>query len=122
VAGVAFTDRWVLWTAVLAGPVAWAVQLQAVYTLAAPVSEGGLPAWLHLTSLVCLLAATAGAWLGWRGWRTVGGWPSERDEPRAGRVRLLTVLGVLTSLLFSVVIVAQWLAVVILPVHRTGAG
>ena len=50
-------DARLLWVGLLAGPVAWAVQLQAAYAMAAWACDGG-PAWpLHLTSLVCLLAA-----------------------------------------------------------------
>jgi hypothetical protein len=104
-----------LWVGLLAGPVAWAVQLVAVYATSAWVCDGG-PAWLlHLASLACLLAAAGGAFLGWRDWRKVGGWPGGADELDLGRTRLMAVLGMMTGTLFSLVIFAQWLAVMILP-------
>jgi hypothetical protein len=120
VAGVRATDTGVLWAAVLAGPVAWAVQLQTVYALAAPAGEGWSEAPLHVVSLLCLLAAAGGGYLAHRGWRTVGGWPSGADEAATGRARLLTVLGQLTGALFAVVILAQWTAAVMLPAHPVG--
>lgn len=96
-----------LWVGVLAGPVAWAVQLQAVYAEAAWAVGNG-PHWLlHATSLACLLAAVAGGWLAWQ---SVSGWPSDRDEPAAGRTRFLALLGVMSGATFALVIVAQWVA------------
>lgn len=104
-----------LWVGFLAGPVAWAVQLLTVFTLTAWRCDGG-PAWvLHLASLVCLLAAAGGGYLAWRDWRTVGGWPGGSDEVTAGRTRLMAVLGMMTGALFAVVILAQWVAVIVLP-------
>ena len=104
-----------LWLGLLAGPVAWAVQLLAVFSMAAWVCDGG-PAWLpHLASFLCLLAAAAGAYLGWRDWRRVGGWPESSDAVDLGRTRLMVVLGLMSGTLFSLVILAQWIAVMVLP-------
>ena len=119
--GARATDTGVLWAAVLAGPVAWAVQELGVYVLAAPAAEGWSEVPLHLVSLVCLLAAVGGGYVAHRGWRTVGGWPSGADETASGRTRLLTVLGQMTGALFAVVILAQWLAAMMLPAHPTGS-
>jgi hypothetical protein len=121
VARLKLTDTRILWPALLAGPVAWAVQLQGVFALSAWANEGGGSVPLHAISALSLLAALGGAALAWRAWRTVGGWPSGTEGPDVARVRYLTVLGVLTGALFAGVIVAQWIAVVMLP-HTTGAG
>jgi hypothetical protein len=110
-------DTGQLWVGLLAGPVAWAVQLQAVYALAAWAGDGGSLLPLHLVSLVCLLGAVAGWRLAWRSWRAVGGWPSGGDEVAAGRTRLMSVLGLMTGTLFSLLIVAHWVAVAMLPPH-----
>lgn len=108
-------DTRVLWAGVLAGPVAWAVQLVAVYAMAAWRCDGG-PAWpLHLGSLACLVVAAGGATLAWRDWRAVGGWPGASEEVAVGRTRLMSVVGVMTGSLFVLVIFAQWLAVIVLP-------
>jgi hypothetical protein len=112
---MAATKTPLLWAGLLAGPVAWAVQLQAVYALAAWACDGG-PAWpLHLASLACLLAAGGGAALSWRDWKAVGGWPGASEAAAVGRTRLLTVLGMMTGVLFALVILAQWIAVIVLP-------
>lgn len=114
------TDTRVLWAGVLAGPVAWAVQELGVYTLAASAGEGWSEAPLHALSFVCLLVAAGGGYLAHRAWLVVGGWPSAADDPARGRVRALGVLGQLTGALFSVVIVAQWIAAIMLPARPTG--
>lgn len=108
-------DIRLLWVGLLAGPVAWAVQLQVVYAMAAWACDGG-PGWpLHLASLFCLLAAAGGVYLSWRDWRTVGGWPGASEEVALGRTRLMAVLGMMSGTLFAIVILAQWVAVMILP-------
>lgn len=114
-------DTRFLWAGLLAGPVAWVVQLQAVYALSAWATERDRPAALHLVSLLCVAATLGGGLLAWRAWRAVGGWPTGAEAPAVGRTRYLAVLGVMTGGLFVIVIVAQWLAVVILP-HTQGAG
>ena len=114
------TDTRVMWPALLAGPVAWAVQLQGVFALSAWATEGGGFALLHAVSALCLLAALGGGFLAWRAWRTAGGWPGGTEAPDAARVRYLGVLGTMTGVLFACVIVAQWVAVVMLP--RTMGG
>jgi hypothetical protein len=109
------SDVGLLWVGLLAGPIAWAVQLLVVFSMAAWVCDGG-PAWLtHLVSLLCLLAATGGAYLAWRDWRTVGGWPESEDAVDLGRTRLMAVLGMMGGALFGFVILAQWIAVMVLP-------
>jgi hypothetical protein len=111
----------VLWAAILAGPVAWSVQLQTVYAASAWVCDGGPSAFLHLASLLALAAAAAGAYTSYRAWGTVGGWPSPIDDSHAGRLRLMSVLGMFTGGLFAAAIVAQWLAAILLPVCPTSA-
>jgi hypothetical protein len=122
VAALKLTDAPVLWVGFLAGPVAWAVQELAVFGLSAWACEGGPAAVLHVVSALCLAGALGGGYLAWRGWRTVGGWPTGADEPEPGRARFMTTLGVLSSALFSWLIVAQWLAAVLLPLCPTAGG
>ena len=52
----------------------------------------------------------AGAWVAWREWTRAGAeWPDEGVSP-AARSRFMAMLGLLGSLLFAAVILAQWLA------------
>jgi hypothetical protein len=115
------TDTRVLWPALLAAPVAWVVQLQGMFSLSAWATEEGNRVPLHVVSALCLLVALCGGYLAHRAWRTVGGWPMGTEAPDAARVRYLTVLGMMTSALFVCVIVAQWVAVVMLP-DKMGGG
>jgi hypothetical protein len=105
------------WLGLLAGPVAWSVQLVLVYALSSWTCDGDTLAPLHVASAVCLLVAVAGGYFACRWWRSLGGWPSDHDEAAAGSSRTMLVLGVMTGTLFSFVIIAQWLAAVVLRAH-----
>jgi hypothetical protein len=105
------------WFGLMAGPVAWSVQLVLVYALSSFTCDGEGLAPLHVASFVCFaLAATAGVF-SWRWWRSLGGFPSDHDETATGRSRMMLFLGLMTGTLFSVVIIAQWLAAVVLFAH-----
>jgi hypothetical protein len=105
------------WLSLLTGPVAWSVQLVLVYALSSWTCDGDTLAPLHVASAFCLAAAATGGVFSWKWWRSLGGWPSDHDEAAAGASRTMLVLGVMTGTLFSVVIVAQWLAAVVLLAH-----
>lgn len=102
------------WLGLMSPPVAWAVQMLTVYTLAPWSCAHGPLLPLHVVSALSLLIAASGSLLAWRSWRAVGGWPSSADEATLGRTRLMTLLGAMTGTLFSLVISAQWLAVFLL--------
>jgi hypothetical protein len=114
------TDTPVLWAGLLAGPLAWVVHLQGAFALSAYFTEQENFAPLHVLSVVCLLVAVGGLVLSRRGWGTVRGLPSGTEGPDTARVRYLTFVGMMTGVLFTCVIVAQWIAVMLLP-HRMGA-
>ena len=102
-----------LWTGVLGGAIVWAIQLQAGYAISRFSHEHP---WLttvhHVISAVSVLAAAACALLAWRDWRRLGGGrPRGTEGGVTGRSRFLAALGVITSGLFAVVILAQWVAV-----------
>lgn len=100
------------WTGFVGGPVAWALQLQAVYAFTPFVSEDRII--LHVICFACLLLAVGSLLVAWRNWRGVGGWPSGSDEGVTARVRLMSVVGLMTGTFFVFVIVALWLAVLML--------
>jgi hypothetical protein len=104
----------VSWMALLAGPIACAVQLQLVYALAIWACGGGKRLPMHLATLLCLLAATTGAWMAWGELRT------EAQSTRLGmvesreRAHLMAVVSLMSGSLFALVILAQWIAVMLL--------
>jgi hypothetical protein len=102
-----------LWAGVLLGPVAWAVQLQAGYALSRfSYEQRWLTAVHHAVSAASLLIVVGALVLAWRDWHRIG-----RGQPRGieggvpGRSRFMAVLGMFTSALFALVILAQWVPV-----------
>ena len=99
-----------LWFAVLAGPAAWMLGLNVQYAMVrlACAKTAMLP--LHLLSLATLLLAAAGGVVAWREWRRTGReWPGE-GPGALPRSRFMVALGLLSSPLFALVILAQWVA------------
>lgn len=103
------------WTGLLAGPVAWLLQLQVAYTLipwACTHDQQGIS--LHVVTLVALLLSVAGAFVSWREWQRAG---RELPGPAGGpipRSRFMAVMGLATSAFFFLVILMQGLASFIL--------
>jgi hypothetical protein len=102
-----------LWVAFFLGPAAWAVHLQVVYAASQQVCDGTFSkSTLHIISALCLIASVVGGLLAMALWLRAGAvWPSERGDDLTARARLLSAEAMLTSLLFSLVIIAQWLSV-----------
>lgn len=99
-----------LWAAVLAAPLAWMLGLNAGYALVLVACAGGSMLPLHLVSFVTLLLALGGGWVAMREWRRTA---AEGQLEAAGtlpRSRFMAALGLLTSALFGLAIVAQWAA------------
>lgn len=101
-----------MWAGVFSGPVAWAIQFQISYTLAPFIcNHRWLALCSHLVTVVLLVAAVGGGWLAHGHWRQLGGgWPKGGDAGTEGRTRFLSVVGMMTSALFSLLILAQWAA------------
>jgi hypothetical protein len=102
-----------LWAGFVLGPVAWALHLQLVYAASQQACEGNLEVTsLHVMSALCLAAAIVGVlltiWL-WRHERFTA--PSQFDGEYVARRRFMSVEGLMTGTLFSLVIIAQWIAV-----------
>jgi len=107
-----------LWIGVLTGPLVALLEQEVQYLLVPGACAGGRELPLHVTALIALLLI-AGAGLGAaREFRRAGQVADESGGPRA-RSRFMAAVGVLTSIVFALVIAAHWLAVVILGVCRT---
>jgi hypothetical protein len=106
-----------LWLAFALGPVAWAVHLQAVYAASQQVCQGDASSMtLHVISVACLAAAVIGG--GLAGWECFRGGAEPPDEYEGGlraRRKFMSFEGLLTSALFTVLIIAQWTVVAALP-------
>ena len=99
-----------LWFALLAGPLAWMLGLNAEYGLVRVACDKNSLVGLHLVSVATLLLALAGGRVSWREWKLAGReWPGEEGGP-VGRSRFMAALGLMGSALFALTIVAQWVA------------
>ena len=103
-----------LWFAVLAGPLAWMLGLNAQYSLVRLACAKGNMLYLHAVTVLTLALALAGVWMALREWRRTGRhWPDEHGGTMS-RSRFMAVVGLMAGALFSLTIVAQWLANVFL--------
>jgi hypothetical protein len=96
----------VTWTGLFGGPLVWFLSQQASYALVPWACHGGSVIAIHLVNLAALLVVVAAGAMAWRDWRRAG---DVRDEvaPPAGRARFLGLVGLMLSVLFGLVILAQ---------------
>jgi hypothetical protein len=95
-----------LWTGVLAGPVAWALDLWLSYALVKWTCSSQRSLLMHLISPACLALVVGGAVVSW--WalrRTSGQTTTDAGDPLA-RARFMAMLGFTSSALFALTIVA----------------
>jgi len=98
-----------LWIGMLLPPIAWAIQLQAMWL----TSEYGCFTsdfmWNHVVSIIGLVVSAIGAliaYLEYRKWEPAG--DNARFEAGSRR-RFMAMVGVMSGALFTVIIFAQWL-------------
>ncbi len=107
-----------LWLGFLAPPLAFLTNLGVAYAVVPGSCSADISWPLHLTAALMLAVALGSGWLAWREWTRAGReWPTEQPEPGV-RVRFMAALGSIGAALFSLLIAAQWLAMVILPQCR----
>ncbi|MBV9211717.1 MAG: hypothetical protein JOZ52_13845 [Acidobacteria bacterium] len=98
-----------LLTGLLGAPFVWLMQMQALYLFAVWICKGS-KAPLYLTTVIALVLVACVCLVAWRCWQRSGrSWPG--DEGGAlPRSRFMAALGVLTSALFFLLILAQGIA------------
>ena len=103
------TGNFWLWVALLLPPLAWITQLQTVYL----TSEYGCATsdflWNHIASAVAIVLSVFGGIIAWRHWQAGGGQTDNESERPKDRKQFMALLGILTGVLFTLVIFAQWL-------------
>ena len=98
-----------LWFGILAGPLAFLLNLQLSYMLVQPVCVTAHHIILHLVPLGALLLTVGSGVSAWRNWQRTGQVESSKAAGVLPRSRFMAGVGFLTSSLFIIVIVAQWL-------------
>lgn len=101
------------WVGLLLPPLAWSVALEVLYLLTdyGCATTNFLPN--HIVSAGALVLSLLGGFIAWTNWQRSGGeWPSDASGP-IPRSRFMAALGLLTSALFSALIIAQWLPTIL---------
>jgi hypothetical protein len=97
-----------LWTGMLAPPIAWLIQFQILYSNVLPSCVSNTKVGLFSTTAICFLIALASGALAWRELRRNPA-PDELVKSR----RFMSYVGLMTSGLFALVIIAQTIAVIV---------
>ena len=101
-----------LWLLVVAGPIIVAIEQQMNYVLVRQACSAQRNVVLYVVVVVSILLTIATALVGVSIWRRTGDeWPTEASD-LANRIRFISVLGILSSAMSFLVIVAQGIATV----------
>jgi hypothetical protein len=98
-----------LWIGLLVPPTAFLFNLEVAYALVPTACSMRAAVLVHLVHLISLALAIFGGVVAWRTWQTSGAiWPAG-EGGRTSRTQFMAGVGVLTALMFTVVILAQWI-------------
>jgi hypothetical protein len=94
------------WLGLLAGPVAWAVDLTASYSLVKWTCGSQHTSVLHLIDFAAVIVIAAGAWASWTALRAAPGAARLDGGAPFDRGRFMAILGLVVCALFLAAIVA----------------
>src|SRR4051812_49391926 len=104
----------VLWAGILAGPIAWALDLTVSYALVKWTCGHQSRFVLHLITLTALLIIVGGAAASWRAFTRVAPGATE-DGPRPmDRGRFMALLGIVTCASFALAVIGNQIPRVLL--------
>lgn len=93
---------------VLLPPIGWALDQQVKYMAITYICSTFGVVLLHIVTLLTLGIVLFGGFLSWRVWQQTGK-KQVKENPTLARSYFLGVVGMFASLLFTLVIIAQWL-------------
>ena len=98
------------WIGMFLAPAAFFAHLQIAYVLVpwACVTRGQI--WVHVSGLVAILLALAGSWAGWLVHARADNAQSNEGAGAVPRTRFLGTVGLCTSAVFALLLIAQWAA------------
>ena len=101
-----------LWLLMIVGPAIVAAEQQANFVLVRQTKTKQHNVTLYVVTIVAMLLTIVTAMIGVSIWRRTGAtWPTEESD-LANRIRFISVLGILSSALSFLLIVAQGIATV----------
>lgn len=98
-----------LWYGLLAGAVAWKLQLVVNYAVVPYACWNRVEFLNHAASFATLALALSGCWVAWRTWRRMGTSDDLEMGGVVGRSRFMAVGGLALSGMFALLILGQWL-------------
>lgn len=96
-----------LWTGILAGPLAWALDEGIGYVLVPHACSTGHGYVLHVATALCLLIAAAAFLLAWRMLVMTPPSSTEDGGDASSRSRFMAMVGMASSALFFMAIIAE---------------
>jgi hypothetical protein len=96
-----------IWWTMFAGPFAWACDLGFSYALEQHTCSTGHHYVLHVITVVCALIALNGFAAGWTAYRVLPEDASEEGDRPLDRTHFQVLFGIVFSLAFTVVILAE---------------
>lgn len=109
---------WRLWTGLLAGPLAFAANLQVNYMLVDVACQTGPRIVLHLSPALSALLTLGAGVMAWQAWQDLER-PAMPEAAWVPRGKFMAISGVLMSGMFLLVVLAQWIPVfVVNPCQR----
>ena len=99
-----------LYAGVLGTAFVWLLHFQLNYMLVPWVGTTGHHWVIHLVALVSVLLVLGGGWLSYVEWKRLGNTPDDEAPGIVGRTRMLALLGIMSALLYALLIIMQDLA------------
>ncbi|MFL6447326.1 MAG: hypothetical protein ACJ746_06500 [Bryobacteraceae bacterium] len=103
-----------LWTADLGPPIIWLFSFQANFTLAPWACIFQVKAWLYFVFVLALVLELSLAALAWSQWKALGAEFPGQGPGSLPRARIMALAGIVFSLGFAMVVVAQAIPAVLL--------
>lgn len=98
---------------VLLGPVIALTNQELIYAADTWTCGHGYRGTMHLIPLLCLVVTIATAITAFRDWRAAGSGVEDEAATIASRTRFLAIMGIGISVFCSLVVIAQWAAIVV---------
>ncbi len=103
-----------LWYGLLAGPIAFMMQMQLQFMLVPWTCSIGSQWWLHLVTIVALVFPISAGFIAWRMWTAAGMGSEDEQGGQIGRTRAMGLAGIILSGMFGVAMIADLIPSLIL--------
>lgn len=101
-----------LWLLVVLGPIITAIEMQINFVLVRQACSAGRSVGLYAVIIAAIALTLGAAFIAYAVWKQAGTtWPTEAVDP-ATRIRFIAVLGILSSAMSLLVILAQGIATI----------